>query len=240
MKKSNIIIIVLGGLILCLLLVIFSISKHNTEFQPRDYNSKKYTLKNISTIVFDKQIKCYVKSGDCTVIDFRYWGNDEVMPEKLCIKNDTLYLNFQFNKPESCIQISCKNVKKFIVKNKSFITINQFASDALNIRVLSKSQVNLNCLDNMKNDSTKNILNINFDINDRSVVGISNSTVDNIKVLAKNSTLSLQDSKFKRVNLDLRSGSQIYEWHIKCSESFQLKSDNKSQYYIQYNYNEKK
>jgi hypothetical protein len=33
---------------------------------------------------------------------------------------------------------------------------------------------------------------------------------------------------------------QFYEYDIKCTESFQLKSDNKSKYSIQNNYNEKK
>ena len=223
-----------------ILMLLFSKAKYDEKHQPRDYNSKKYKLLNISTIVLDNQMSCYVKSGDSTVVDFKYWGNDEVLPDMLRIKNDTLYLDYQFNKSGSSIHLYCKNVKKIIVKNESIMTINQFASEALNVSVLNKSHVMLECRENMKDDSTRNSLNINFILEGQSSLGISNSTVNDISVVANNSILSFYKSKFNSVNVDLKSGSDFYEWDTKCSEIFQIKSDNNSKYHIQYNKNEKK
>ncbi len=240
MKKSNFIIILWGGLMLSLLLVLFIVSKYIMENQSYDYNSKKYNLSNISTIVLDNQTKCYVSSGDNTVVNFEFWGKDENLPEKLCIKNDTLYLNYQFNKPETNIHIYCKNIKKFIVKNKSNLTINKYASDCLKVNVFSKSHVSLRCGENRNEEGTKNILNIDFKIVEHSMLSVTNSKLNSFKVVANNSLISTSYSEINIINLDLRSGSQFYENDIKCTESFQLKSDNKSKYSIQYNYNEKK
>ncbi len=239
MKKSNIIIIVLIFSTLSVLIFAFAKSKYDDKNKPYDYNSTKYNFDNITTIILDNQINCYIQSGDSNVVDFRYWGKNEDLPAKLDVKNDTLILKHKFNKTSSSIHIKCKEIKKIIVSNKSALTISSFESELLNVEALSRSHITLSHI-GKDNDSVKKSLNINIDINDNSVLSINNSIVEQLNINASKAYANISNSEVGDFSIDLKNGSRFWDRKTEYLNRFKLKSDNKSKYYIQDNKNEKK
>lgn len=238
MKTSFKIIAILALLATVTFFIWFKVLKDSKKNQPHDYHKDKITLSEFSTLVIENQESLYIKSGDSNTIELRYWGKKKTIDDQFSLHNDTLYLRCKLEEPETSLHLTGKNIKKIIVKNKSYVMINKFGSEKLDVYA-EKSRIELCNQLTDEDDSTKYQLKVKFELRNKSNLSVSNADVVQFEANANNSTINLWNSKFGIVDIDLKSGSDMWEKGTVCNEAFKLKSDNKSMYSIQYNRNEK-
>lgn len=217
-----------------LLLIIWFVKLKNNDL-PHDYHKVKMPQPDFSTIVAEGQRNLYIQSGDSTYIEFRHWGEKQKVEDDFSVRNDTLFIHCKLDDSSSSLHITGKNVRKIIAKNKSYVLINKFASKNLKIEA-DKSHIQLLNQNTDENDSTRYELNVYCNLRNKSMLTISRSDIPNVKITANNSNVSLQESTFGLVEIELKSRSDYWEYGKNVfHKKLRFKSDNSSKYTIRTN-----
>lgn len=217
-----------------LLLIIWFVKLKNNDL-PHDYHKVKMPQPDFSTIVAEGQRNLYIQSGDSTYIEFRHWGEKQKIENDFSVRNDTLFIHCKLDDSSSSLHITGKNIRKIIAKNKSYVLINKFTSDNLKIEA-DKSHIELINQNNNENDSTRYELNVDFNLRNKSTLSIAKSDIPNVRITANNSNVSLKESTFGSVEIDLKSRSDYWETGKNIfNKRLKFKSDNSSNYTIRVN-----
>lgn len=217
-----------------LLLIIWFVKLKNNDL-PHDYHKVKMPQPDFSTIVAEGQRNLYIQSGDSTYIEFRHWGEKQKIENDFSVRNDTLFIHCKLDDSSSSLHITGKNIRKIIAKNKSYVLINKFTSDNLKIEA-DKSHIELINQNNNENDSTRYELNVDFNLRNKSTLSIAKSDIPNVRITANNSNVSLKESTFGSVEIELKSRSDYWEYGNSIfHKNLKFKSDNSSKYTIRTN-----
>jgi hypothetical protein len=194
MKTSNILIITYLVVIFSGLIVLYIDDK--LHYVKRMENPERYFIKsdNKKVEIFDSKvdlprftvivdtINCSFsvtsgKNNELTVID----TIAKISPGIYDIRNDTLYISKMSQKVFS-IKIVCADLKTIVARNNKSLTVYDFRSDALNMK-LTKSRLAIN----------------------NSKIGVFNLDLDNANCNARDMEINVLNGKFDNSHLDIHS-----------------------------------
>ncbi len=234
MKTSKIIIyIVVSGVLMSFILMFISAKYINNE-QPKQFNCNIIKLPDFSTVVFDQQANYYLKADDSNFLEIKYWGKKKNFSNQFEVKNDTLFLHYQFEKSENSIHLGCKNVNKIIIKNNAIVTISKLNPDTLSILV-NHSFLFIKHHTIEVNDTSQNKTLTRIELMNRSTFRTNDSEFQELILNSDKSLADFLNVKLNKTTIRISSGSTLYTRLLHCTGKYSFKSDNTSKYFVNTN-----
>lgn len=136
MKKSNILVMLIGLSVVLFIAITCIVSKKMTDSKKKDFLEKEIELPDFSVIVGEPNSWFELRSGDSNCIIVKHDGKVEISTDFFKVNSDTLYFSKRdkpYNKMKYIVQ--CKSLKKINIMKKSICFVAGFKAKCLNVNI---------------------------------------------------------------------------------------------------------
>lgn len=207
MKKSNIIIIAFGLFLVGGMLTLYVDSKyHNYEKDQEMTKNKEILLPLFSVIVAEKGSDLHIEQSDTNKLSIEYFPDKKIPSKLYAVSGDTLHVYMGLR-----MFVKCRNLNTVIGKKHKWVGINDFMTDALNIRMSGGEMYYNNEIlvnKNYKDKIEPKLIDITIIGKDSAQINLQNMMIGNLNIKSDSSTMNIY-GQIRIINADLSHQSNL-------------------------------